>query len=798
MSPTVLSYKDTKLTFIIHNLIKSYNSKSLIEKNNQEETNISSWTWLPNHVLELLLDHHREYRRKNRTVLRSAIKKIIDDYNIKIQENNSKEDNPIMTPFVKRLRDDSNYIEPLDQRRMSEGKSVMNIGLRKSYRERNLLDSKIEKKKLILCSSMIAPRTVDPYMEPHMITTRPFVSTPRPTERYTDLAGMSHILTQIRHHVECPLLHPELLHHLGLTPPHGVLLRGPPGCGKSLLADAIGGQLGHVVSYYRIPSTELVGGMTGESEQRIRDLFDKAKITAPSLIFLDEIDSIAPKREDGKSMEKRVVAQLVTCLDSLSRNNIRATNTNKNAHQPVVIVLGATNRPDAMDPSLRRAGRFDREILMGAPDEKSRVTILQQLTKLMKLQGNMNWTLLARRTAGYVGADLKSLTREAGVCAIDRNLSILDAYNLSVHSKNTSQDDSPHFEPCNLQSLQLTMEDFLKAIKHVQPTAQREGFSTLPNVTWKDIGALQNIREELFLTVIQPIIDPEPFQQLGLPLPSGILLYGPPGCGKTLLAKAIAQESGANFISIKGPELLDKYVGESERAVRRVFDRARGSSPCLIFFDELDSLCPRRGQSGEGPSSNGVGERVVNQLLTEMDGMDGRRSLFVIAATNRPELIDPAMLRPGRLDKLLYVPLPTPKDRTLILNALASKVSLGTDVNIEKIATSSRAEGYSGADCAALLREAGLAVIREHALKRYEIYDSKGIKDREEISPPLQICTRHFHSAFNHVLPSVSKQDQVRYDQMRERMARARSRVGYMDSKQNVNGDMICCEKHES
>ncbi|CAB9529521.1 metalloprotease FTSH [Seminavis robusta] len=307
------------------------------------------------------------------------------------------------------------------------------------------------------------------------------------------------------------------------------------------------------------------------------------------------------------------------------------------------------------------------------------------------------------------------------------------------------------------------MDDFLEAVPRVQPSGKREGFAVVPDITWDDIGAMDEIRQEITMSVLEPIRNPEKFKMLGLSLPAGVLLYGPPGCGKTLLAKAVANESGANFISVKGPELLDKYVGESERAVRLVFERARSSSPCIVFFDELDSLCPKRGSSGEGGS--GVSERVVNQLLTEMDGLESRRSVFVIAATNRPELIDPAMMRPGRLDKLLYVPLPSVDDRVSILTALSAKVKFGPDVVLDTIGRSEKANGYSGADCAALLREAGLAVLKEDL-------------ERKEKREGVDLCieARHFDYAFDHVMPSVSKKDQARYDRIRHRMARARTR----------------------
>lgn len=333
-----------------------------------------------------------------------------------------------------------------------------------------------------------------------------------------------------------------------------------------------------------------------------------------------------------------------------------------------------------------------------------------------------------------------------------------------------------------METLYVTMEDFLAAVPLVQPSSKREGFATVPDVNWDNIGALQSIRDELTISVLEPIRNPEKFKALGLSLPAGVLLYGPPGCGKTLLAKAIAHESGANFIAVKGPELLDKYVGESERAVRLVFERARSSSPCVVFFDELDSLVPKRGSDGGGGS--GVSERVVNQLLTEMDGLESRRSVFVIAATNRPELIDPAMMRPGRLDKLLYVPLPTPEDRASILKALAKNVQIDREiVDLDVIAKSHRADGYSGADCAALLREAGLAVLKEDAA----LENTGGCRDDSK----LRISIRHFDEAFRNVMPSVPKRDQERYDRLRDRMARARSRISPDEEKTDTPSDDV-------
>uniref|UniRef100_A0A8C5X6Z6 Nuclear VCP like n=2 Tax=Malurus cyaneus samueli TaxID=2593467 RepID=A0A8C5X6Z6_9PASS len=516
--------------------------------------------------------------------------------------------------------------------------------------------------------------------------------------------------------------HPEVYSHLGVVPPRGFLLHGPPGCGKTLLAQAIAGEL--ELPMLKVAATEIVSGVSGESEQKLRELFEQAVSSAPCVLFIDEIDAITPKREvASKDMERRIVAQFLTCMDDL--NNVAATTQ--------VLVIGATNRPDSLDPALRRAGRFDREICLGIPDEGAREKILQTLCRKLKLPESFEFRHLARLTPGYVGADLMALCREAAMCTVNRILitseqqrrklmdtggnkpegtmgigtDILDELQRLLDLLK-EQDPLPEEQ---LQKLCIEMNDFIVALSSVQPSAKREGFVTIPDVTWADIGALEDVREELTMAILAPVRNPEQFKALGLTTPAGVLLAGPPGCGKTLLAKAVANESGLNFISVKGPELLNMYVGESERAVRQVFQRARNSAPCVIFFDEVDALCPRRSDHESGASV-----RVVNQLLTEMDGLENRQQVFIMAATNRPDIIDPAILRPGRLDKTLYVGLPPPEDRLAILKTITkngTRPPLDTDVSLEEIAHSQHCDCYTGADLSALVREASICALRQ-------------------------------------------------------------------------------------
>lgn len=575
----------------------------------------------------------------------------------------------------------------------------------------------------------------------------------RPTERYSDLGGIENILQDVKEIIEWPLSHPEIYSWLGVDPPRGILLHGPPGCGKTHLALAIAGELD--VPFYNISAPEIVSGMSGESEARIRSIFEHAKERAPCIIFLDEIDCITPKRENAsREMERRIVAQLLTSMDTL-----------QGSEKPV-IVIGATNRPDAIDVALRRAGRFDREIALGVPDEASRVRILKAISKKLRLAGDFDFTLMARETPGYVGADLQSISKEAASIAINRIFSTIENETQDVEDNgmqiegdsmrhqslenrsNVSDILKSKTEPYTddeLSNLYITMADFLEAIKKVQPSSKREGFATIPNVTWDDIGALTNIRHEMEMALIEPIRSREKYQALNLNVPCGVLLYGPPGCGKTLLAKAVANQAQANFISVKGPELLNKFVGESERAVRLVFQRARASAPCIIFFDEIDALVPQRTDG----DNNAVTSRVVNQLLTELDGLEERKDIFVVAATNRPDIIDRAMMRPGRLDKLLYVPLPTPQERIHILKTCTRKTPMGSNIDIEKIALDARCNGFSGADIASLVREASEAALRRNINNE---------------SSDLCVTEEDFEIALNKVKPSVTEIDEARYE----------------------------------
>ncbi|GFE54313.1 ATPase AAA type domain containing protein [Babesia ovis] len=553
------------------------------------------------------------------------------------------------------------------------------------------------------------------------------------TSRLHDVGGIDSIVGDITDLVVRPLKFPQIYRYLGVQPTKGILLHGPPGSGKSKLAEAIAGEAG--CAFFRVAATELVTGMSGESESRLRDLFDQAKRSAPSIIFIDEIDSVTPKRENSsRELEKRIVAQLGICMDSLADH--------------FVIVIGATNRQECLDPMIRRNGRFDREISMGIPDTDSRFSILRAVSRGMRIGEDVDFEEIATMTPGFVGADLQAVTREAAACAITRIF--------SQHGGMFPED------PCDLSSAFVSQADFRAAVGRVQPSAQREGFATIPNVTWDNIGALAHLRKEMEEHIVFPIMFKKLYRTFGLTVPAGILLYGPPGCGKTLLAKAVANGSKANFISVKGPELLNKYVGESERAVRLIFQRAAVSAPCVVFFDEVDSLCPIRNNE-----SNHATERVVNQLLTEMDGIQNRREVYVLAATNRPDIIDPAMLRPGRLERQMYVPLPDDEGRVDILRKLTRDIPLGPDVDLYNL--SNQTHGYSGADLASLVREAGIAAVEKLRSQLCATGVGVGAIRSAEAPPGACITSHDISIALSKVTPSVTQHQIDFYEQFLRR-----------------------------
>lgn len=589
---------------------------------------------------------------------------------------------------------------------------------------------------------------------------------------FKDLGGMDAVLDELKMEVIVPLYHPELPRSLGVRPMAGILLHGPPGCGKTKLAHAIANETG--VPFYKISATELVSGISGASEENIRELFSKAYRTAPSIVFIDEIDAIASKRENlQREMERRIVTQLMTCMDE-SHRVAKPDDGSKNTDSKpgYVLVIGATNRPDAVDPALRRPGRFDREISLGVPDENARIQILSVLTQNLKLEGDFDLVKISRSTPGFVGADLAALVNKAGNLAMKR---IIDGRKLQLSIETTDIEQNEDWwrkawTPEEMEKLSITMSDFEVAAKLVQPSSRREGFSSIPNVKWEDVGGLDLLRREFDRYIVRRIKYPDEYEEYGVDLETGFLLYGPPGCGKTLIAKAVANEAGANFIHIKGPELLNKYVGESELAVRTIFSRARTCSPCILFFDEVDALTTKRGKEG-----GWVVERLLNQLLIELDGADQRKGVYVIGATNRPEVMDQAVLRPGRFGKLLYVPLPNQDERGLILKALARKKPLDTDVDLISIGRSEACANLSGADLSALMNEAAMAAVEEK-FSKIEAAAAAVAQEGTSISSsrsslgglPHTIKAVHFEQALGKISPSVSDKQKQYYHMLSE------------------------------
>lgn len=545
---------------------------------------------------------------------------------------------------------------------------------------------------------------------------------------YEDIGGLKEQLQRVKETVELPLKHPELFERLGITPPKGVLLYGPPGTGKTLIAKAVANEAN--ASFFAIQGPEIMSKFYGGSEEKLREIFEKAKEKAPSIIFIDEIDSIAPRRDEVQGdVERRVVAQLLTLMDGLSpRGN--------------VIVIAATNREDALDPALRRPGRFDREIEIGVPTAEGRKEILQIHTRDMPLEGTDEekdklLTELAAITHGFVGADLAALARETAMNALRRYLP-----EINIDEPVPSQ---------VLEKMRVKREDFLNAIKVVEPSALRDISIEIPNVKWEMVGGLEEVKLQVKELVELPLKNPEAYARMGIEPLKGLLLYGPPGTGKTLIAKAVATESEANFISVKGPELISKWVGESEKAIREVFKKARQVAPCIIFFDEIDAIAPMRGIH----SDSGVTERMVNQLLTSMDGIEKMQGVIVIGATNRPDILDPAILRTGRFDRLVYVPPPDEKTRLAILKIHTAKMPL-KDVNLEEIAK--RLEMYSGADIAGVVREAALLALRKNIQAQHVTKD-----DFEEAiansKPSLTVEQIKFYEEFNKKIRVSEKKD---------------------------------------
>ncbi len=551
-----------------------------------------------------------------------------------------------------------------------------------------------------------------------------------PDITYEDIGGLDNELEQVREMIELPMRHPELFKRLGIEPPKGVLLHGPPGTGKTLIAKAVANEID--ASFHTVSGPEIMSKYYGESEEQLRDVFEEASEEAPAIIFMDELDSIAPKREEaGGDVERRVVAQLLSLMDGLEERG-------------EVVVIGATNRVDAIDPALRRGGRFDREIEIGVPDRDGRKEILQVHTRNMPLAEDIDLDVYAENTHGFVGADLESLAKESAMHALRRIRPRLDL-------------ESDEIDAEVLESIEVLESDLREALKGIEPSALREVFVEVPDVTWEDVGGLEDTKERLRETIQWPLEYPEVFEELDMAAAKGVMLYGPPGTGKTLLAKAVANEAESNFISIKGPELLNKFVGESEKGVREVFSKARENAPTVVFFDEIDSIATERGKNA---GDSGVGERMVSQLLTELDGLEALEDVVVIATSNRPDLIDSALLRPGRLDRHVHVPVPDEEARRKIFEVHTQHKPLADDVDLDRLAR--RTEGYVGADIEAVCREASMAASREFiaSVSREEVAESVG---------NVRVTMDHFDQALDQVRASVTTETRERYDEIEKR-----------------------------
>jgi transitional endoplasmic reticulum ATPase len=539
---------------------------------------------------------------------------------------------------------------------------------------------------------------------------------------YEDIGGLTRELEMVREMIELPLRHPELFERLGIEPPKGVLLYGPPGTGKTLIAKAVANEVdAHFIS---LSGPEIMSKYYGESEGKLREVFDEAQENAPTIIFIDEIDSIAPKREDTKGeVERRVVAQLLSLMDGLKARG-------------QVIVIAATNLPDAIDPALRRGGRFDREIEIGIPDKKGRMEIFQVHTRGVPLGDDVNVETYADNTHGFVGADISLLVKEAAMHALRKVIPKIEI--------------DQEIPAEMLEQLRVTKEDFDEARKHVEPSAMREVLVEVPDISWDDVGGLDDVKQELKEAVEWPLKYPGVFAKLDTKPPKGILLFGPPGTGKTLLAKAVANESECNFISVKGPELLSKWVGESEKGVREIFRKARMAAPAIIFFDEIDALIPRRGSY---MGSSHVTESVVSQILTELDGLEELNDVTVIGATNRPDMLDPAIMRPGRMERHIYVPPPDKAGRKKIFEVYLRNTGalLASDVDVDRLVAGT--ENYVGADIEALVRQAKLQAMREFI----SVMAGKGEQEMEDAISNVRLTWRHFEEALKKVRGSLDR-----------------------------------------